>query len=155
MEDPHDKLAPCIIYFWAHGGRFNEYGQALRGENDRLLCGRAFDCGHCNFLQNWVAMRVQEGFIATWECVRCIEISKDSDAESGTRRLIHGIYQAGRSFETDPESLEYDSDQPGIQGCQHIYEFDDYGVEPPRRAGEVCNHESSFLQLVMRRSSGK
>lgn len=151
MEDPHDKVAPCIIYFWAHGGQFNELGQPLRGQNDRLLCGRAYDCGHCNFLQEWIATRIREGFVATWECVRCIEVSKKFDMESQTQRLIHGIYQAGQRFDIDPESLEYDVDQPGLTGCQHVYEADEDNVEPPKKAGEICNHESSFLQLVLRR----
>lgn len=151
MEDPHDKVAPCLIYFWAHGGQFNEAGQPLKGENDHLLCGRAYDCGHCNFLQAWVAHWINQGFAATWECVRCIEKSKKSDIENGTQRRIHGIYQAGRRFDTDPNSLEYDPDQPGLEGCQHVYEVDDDEVEPPKRAGEVCKHESSFLQLVLRR----
>lgn len=151
MEDPHDKLAPCVVYFWAHGGRFTEDGRPIKGDQDRLLCGKAFDCGHCDFLQSWVASAVQSGFVATWECVRCVQKSKKPDAANGVERRVHGIYQAGQRSDVDPDSLEYDDDRPGVQGCQHIYEFDDDEVEPPKRAGEVCGWESSFLQLVLRR----
>ena len=153
MEHPTSKVAACPIYFGANGGHFNELGQAELKEDDRLLCPKAFDCGHCGYLHEWVQARIAEGYSVSWECSRCIGVStyrsRELDKQNGRECIIPGFYQAGQKFDTDPNSLSFDEDRPGIEGCTHILEEDN--PETGQKAGELCGWETSFLQLVLRR----
>lgn len=148
MGNPIEKLAACPIYFGLNGGKFSELGNANATEDDRLLCGRAFDCGHCAALHEWVNVQLSKGYVATWECVTCISRTKKLDDQAEIERVITGYYQAGRR-QTDPSDQNFDPDMPGLEGCTHVFEVDD--DKRGRRAGETCGWESSFLQLVLRR----
>ncbi len=151
MEFPRSKIAACPIFYGAQGGQFNEFGKIVRTQEDdpSVLCGRAFDCGHCSFLQDWIRVKEAQGFEWGWECVTCLNFSKRFDHESGTERLLTGYYQAGRKPSLDPNSLDADPDMPGIDGCTHILEADNQATG--QVAGQVCGWETSFLQLVLRR----
>lgn len=147
--DPASKVAPCAIYFGANGGTFTELGNPIWEEDVRALCGRAHDCGHCQFLHQWVAVQQSKGFSISWECVRCIKKTYKPDMKNDIERVITGYYQAGRRRGLAPDDPDYDQDQPGLEGCTRIFQVDDEEVD--KKAGEVCGWESSFLQLVLRR----
>lgn len=115
----------------------------------RLNCDRAYDCGVCTLLHRWLDAKVLEGYSFGWECDRCIKQTLKANVGNDIEFVITGYYQAGRKFNTDPESGDYDPDVPGIEGCTHVHEFDDPEVN--KRAGESCGWETSFLQLVLRR----
>ncbi len=149
MEHPTAKIAACPIFWGAHGGSFTELGNiSPDSEDDRLLCGRAFDCGHCGFLHEWLTVQVAKGFSWTWECDACLRFSKRFDKDNGIRRVLTGYYQAGRKPTYDPNSLDADPDSPGLEGCTHILEADNPATG--QIAGQVCGWESSYLQLVLR-----
>lgn len=149
MEFPRSKVAPCAIFFGAHGGKFTVLGNVDPDEDDRLLCGKAFDCGHCGFLHQWLQVQVNNGFSCSWECDACLRFSKKFDEENGTRRILTGYYQAGRKPVDDPNSLDGDPDNPGLEGCTHVLEADNPATG--QLSGQVCGWETSFLQLVLRR----
>lgn len=148
MDHPRTHLAPCKLYFGAHGGQFNELGNIrFEDRDDRLLCGRAYDCGHCTFLHHWLGEMQKQGFSPSWECITCIKFSKKFDDANGMQRILTGYYQAGRRRSED--SLQDDPDAPGLEGCLHVLESDN--PETGQVAGQVCGWETSFLQLVLRR----
>ena len=155
MEHPSTKIAPCPIYFGAHGGKFDDLGRALKetdvDEYAPVLCPISFDCGHCEYLHEWIRAWVARGYSIGWECDRCLRRSEKYDKANNIERLLPGFYQAGRRPDLPADDPDYDPDKPGLTGCTHVHAVDADDVEPPKRAGEICGWESSFLQLVMRR----
>lgn len=149
MEHPTSKVAACPIYFGANGGRFSELGRAiLESKDDRLLCGVAFDCGHCSYLAQWVEVQRANGYSVSWECDHCLRVTLKRDRRDNIERVLPGFYQAGRS-NLDPLGKDYDPDLPGLRGCTRILDEDD--EETGQKAGQECGWETSFLQLVLRR----
>lgn len=157
-------FAACPLLFESTGGQLDKRGRPLFtlqegkmvpvGNPQALInCDRAYDCGVCPLLHRWLQNKINEGYSFGWECARCIKTStyrsRELDKKNGLERIVTGYYQAGRRFDTDPESNEFDQDAPGIEGCTHIHEVDDPVVN--KRAGERCGWETSFLQLVLRR----
>lgn len=153
-------LAPCPILFESTGGQLDERGRPLfirQGEEfvplgdpqARINCDRAYDCGVCQLLHGWLKAKIDAGYSFGWECDQCLRDTLKADKENNIDRIVTGYYQAGRRFDIDPQSLEFDPDVPGIEGCTRVYELDD--PENNKRAGERCGWETSFLQLVLRR----
>ena len=133
MEHPV-RVAFCKVLFWKNGGTFTATGLPIIDREHRVRgkCNRAFDCGSCLYLQEWIAFLQSQGWEFGWECDKCLRDTKDSDRAAGVTRSIQGFYQAGRK----PKPLEdpdYDPDQPGLEGCTR------------------CGWETSFLQLVLRK----
>ena len=155
------KVAACPLLFRANGGQFTENGLPIIGgrivhlqdeqieldENDNplypeerqlfapFLCDKAFDCGTCPLLHQWVAGEQASGWVVGWECWICL---KDSWAyERGdpkVERNIAGFYQAGRPPDLIPDDEDYDPDNPPLRGCTS------------------CGKGRSILQLVLRRA---
>lgn len=153
-------LAPCAILFESTGGQLDRKGRPLftlqggdvvpLGSSQALInCDRAYDCGVCPLLHRWLQQKVTEGYSYGWECDQCLRATFKTDRANNIERIVTGYYQAGRKFGISTESPDFDPDQPGLEGCTHVHEFDVPEVE--KRAGEVCGWESSFLQLVLRR----
>lgn len=128
------RVAFCKILFAKNGGRFTATGLPIVNEGARGYCDRAFDCIMCIYLQEWVQVLIQQGWQASWECDACLKATKGSDEAAGVERQVQGFYQAGRAADLQPTSSDYDPDRPALDGCQR------------------CGWETSFLQLVLRRS---
>jgi hypothetical protein len=98
----------------------------------RSLCSRAWDCGRCSLMHEWVRGLATSGWAVGWECVGCLKDTRREDEENGGR-VLPGFYQAGRRFDRTPDDPEFDKDRPALEGCTR------------------CGWESSLLQLVLRR----
>lgn len=140
MEHPV-KVAACKILFGKNGGTFTELGNPIWEKDVKALCDKAWDCGHCPYLHEWVAYRIAEGYSISWECDLCLRQTEKPDKAAGTERIVTGYYQSGRKFQMDSDDPMFDPDRPGLEGCTRVI--------PETR--EVCGWESSFLQLVLRR----
>lgn len=132
MERPV-RVAFCKILFWKYGGQFSSTGIPDLRAQVRGKCTRAYDCGQCSFLQEWLLHLQQQGWGWGWECDRCLRETEDLDRISNIERHVQGFYQAGRKWDRTPDDPDYDPDRPGLEGCTR------------------CTWESSFLQLVIRR----
>ncbi len=142
MERPV-RVAFCKILFASRGGTFDEKGMPRFGvtegkQLDRAIrvrgrCDRAYDCGECPLLHEWLKGLVAEGWSFGWECVTCLKATEEADAAAGGERRVQGFYQSGRRKDLPPDDIDYDPDRPGLEGCTR------------------CGRESSFLQLVLRR----
>lgn len=124
------KTAFCPLYFRAHGGRFTEKGLPIftadeEDENAPGMCGRAFDCGTCSLMVNWIPEMV--GWSAGWECDGCLKETFLQDKEAKTERWLPGFYH---SSQPDEQAQGF------ISGCTR------------------CGWPGSFLQLVFRRPHG-
>lgn len=143
MEYPTAQVAACLIYFGAHGGRFTPEGRPIKTDEDRLLCGRAFDCGSCPFLHQWLQEQIRQGFTPGWECVSCIHRATRYKDANEYETFITGYYHSG---------VADDPDHPGIVGCTHVLREDN--LKTGQKAGEVCGYQSFLLQLVLRKRRG-
>lgn len=135
MEHPV-RVAFCKILFGAMGGRFTLTGLPDFSDKEHVPlgnCDRAYDCGVCQLLQNWLAYLASQGWTWGWECDACLKATERSDRDAGLQRQVQGYYQAGRKRDLSPDDPNYDPDQPALEGCTR------------------CGWESSFLQLVIRR----
>jgi hypothetical protein len=135
MEHPV-RVAFCKILFWKNGGQFSPTGLPVVNAREQVRgkCTRAYDCGQCSYLQEWIAFLQQQGWSFGWECDTCLKKTEVEDRKNGVERHVQGYYQAGRKYETQPEDQwNWDPDRPGLEGCTR------------------CGWESSFLQLVIRR----
>lgn len=135
MEHPV-RVAFCKILFWKNGGQFTATGLPDLSDRKRLVkgrCDKAWDCGQCTFLQEWLQLLQSQGWVWGWECDACLKATEKSDIEQNIQRLVQGFYQSGRKFTTPPDDPNFDPDRPGLEGCTR------------------CGWESSFLQLVIRR----
>lgn len=143
MEHPV-RVAFCKLLFASKGGTFDEKGMPKFGElQGRMLdrtvhvrgrCDRAYDCGECPILHDWLKQLVVQGWNFGWECVTCLKNSQKPDEEHGIERRVQGFYQSGRRSDLPVVDPDYDPDNPGLEGCTS------------------CGHETSFLQLVLRRT---
>lgn len=126
MEHPI-RVAFCPILYTSNGGQLDNKGKAIVSLNNRVRgkCDKAFDCGDCFLLQNWIATCVSEGWIVGWECDDCLHVTK------AVSRQLPGFFQEGRL--DDSSSLNIISQPPSLSGCTR------------------CKKETSFLQLVLRR----
>jgi hypothetical protein len=139
MEHPV-RVSFCKILFGKNGGSFTETGLPILqpGELDddtqvRGKCSRAYDCGSCSYMQEWLVSLQEKGWHVGWECDRCLRESRYSDAETGVTRQVQGFFQAGRKKDKTQDDPDFDPDLPGLEGCTK------------------CGWESSFLQLVLRK----
>jgi hypothetical protein len=132
MEHPV-RTAFCKILFWKMGGAFGPTGLPIIQPGVRGKCNRAFDCGSCSHMHDWLSLLLQQGWTWGWECDKCLRETKDSDDAQNIERSVQGFYQAGRKGDLTEDDPEYDPDRPGLEGCTR------------------CGWESSFLQLVLRR----
>lgn len=146
MEHPV-KAAPCPLLFAANGGRFSRMGLPILGSTElskdaldaisskerppaataALLCDKAFDCGTCPLLHEWVAHEASQGWTASWECNGCV-----SHKEPSVHRRFAGFYQSGRGGYPE-DDYRHDPDNPPLDGCM------------------ACGCASSLLQLVLRK----
>ena len=131
-----DATAFCKILFGVMGGTFSPTGLPVFEEGVRGHCTRAFDCGSCMYMHEWLASLIQHGWTWGWECTKCLKETKPIDDELGIERRVQGFYQAGRRHSLTQEDPDFDPDRPGLEGCTR------------------CGWESSFLQLVLRRPRG-
>jgi len=130
------RVAFCKILFWKNGGSFSPTGLPIfRSTDERVQgrCTRAYDCGQCSYLQEWLVFLQQQGWAWGWECDACLRKTLEEDRKSNIERHVQGYYQAGRRWDRTPDDPEYDPDRPGLEGCTR------------------CGWESSFLQLVIRK----
>jgi hypothetical protein len=145
MEHPV-KTAPCPLLFAANGGRFNQLGLPVfnttaldpNDPEDAYVaatnCDRAYDCGVCPLLIQWIDARIAEGWNIGWECTKCLNDSFTFERDNpDVERKLAGYYQAGRDPMLTPDDEDYDPDRPPLTGCTS------------------CGWGSSFLQLVLRR----
>jgi len=132
MEHPV-RAAFCKILFWKMGGTFGPTGLPILQEGVRGKCNRAFDCGSCSHMQDWLTLLYQQGWSWGWECDRCLRETLSEDEAQNIERRVQGFYQAGRSSQRMEDDPDFDPDRPGLEGCTR------------------CGWESSFLQLVLRR----
>lgn len=137
MEHPV-RSAFCPLYFRAHGGQFlitrpcSAETFVVRGTpifRDGVLgtCDRPFDCGTCPLMSQWVVEMVAAGWAVGWECDQCLKDTLLEDKIQGVQRELPGFFQS-----CQPD----DADQPPIGGCTR------------------CGWQTSFLQIILRRSSG-
>lgn len=125
------RVAFCQFLFARNGGTFDSRGLPIFNDPDaedgfpaRGKCDRAYDCGYCPLLREWVEARQVEGFDVGWECDECLKISYTCERNNPeVERVLPGFYQSGRR--DDPETT--------LEGCTS------------------CRKESSFLQLILRR----
>jgi hypothetical protein len=124
------RVAPCPLLFERNGGTFDERGRPILhdveddGYAARAKCDRAFDCGLCPLVADYVNGMAREGFRVGWECSDCLSVSYQYERNNPeVERILPGFYQAG--WKNDPETP--------LEGCTS------------------CRKESSFLQLVLRR----
>ena len=127
------RVAFCKVLFWKNGGQFTPTGLPIFKHRIRGRCSRAFDCGACSYLQEWIAYLASQGWSWGWECDKCLKETKKTDEANGLVRSVQGFYQAGRRSDRTPDDPDYDPDRPGLEGCT------------------TCGWETSFLQLVVRR----
>lgn len=133
MERPV-RVAFCKILFAKNGGTFTQTGLPIMQKGVRGKCNRAFDCGSCPHMQEWITAQVQkEGWDWGWECGKCLRETRATDEAQNIERAVQGFFQSGRRKDLTPDDPDYDSDLPGLEGCTR------------------CGWESSFLQLVLRR----
>lgn len=140
MEHPV-KTAPCPLYFAAHGGQFTQLGMPIlrdieAGEAQYLpvYCDRAYDCGVCPLMHEWVEHRIAEGWSVGWECDKCLKDTWQTERDrKDIERALPGFYQAGRAPDLQEGDRNFDPDRPPLTGCTR------------------CGWGSSFLQLVLRR----
>lgn len=126
------RVAFCPLLFARNGGAFDSRGLPIFNDPDaedgfpaRGKCDRAYDCGLCPLLGEWVEARQSEGWSVGWECSDCLQFSYLFERNNHeVERLLPGFYQAGRKH--DPETP--------LEGCTS------------------CMKETSFLQLVLRRA---
>lgn len=122
MEYPV-QVAFCPLLFAHNGGQFSENGKPIfSGEDIRGSCDEGYDCGDCLIMQAWLDQLQTEGWKYGWECLMCLSTTKD------TPRQLPGHFQEGRS------EIQEGEDRPSVPGCTG------------------CGWESSFLQLVLRRT---
>jgi hypothetical protein len=134
-----DRPPFCKILFGKNGGKFTATGLPDFNREDeddwvRGCCTRAFDCGSCLFLQEWLAALQAQGWEFGWECDQCLRETLPLDRQNGVTRSVQGFYQAGRRAGLTPDDPDYDPDMPGLEGCTRN-----------------CGWESSLLQLVLRK----
>lgn len=132
MEFPV-RVAFCKVLFWKNGGRFSATGLPVLEDQIRGSCDRAYDCGECSYLNDWIYWLSSQGWAWGWECDKCLRETKLEDARSAVERHVQGFFQSGRSG-LGPGDPDFDPDSPTISGCT--------------RCGF---RETSFLQLVIRR----
>jgi hypothetical protein len=145
MEHPV-KTAPCPLFFAANGGRFNQLGMPVfrsdtfdqNDPDDAFVaatnCDRAYDCGACPLLIQWIEHEVAQGWTVGWECTKCLNDSLLYERDNpDVQRRLAGFYQSGRRPELTPDDEDFDPDRPHLAGCTS------------------CGWQSSFLQLVLRR----
>lgn len=127
MSDP-TKAAACPLYFSAHGGQFDRRGNPIfNGIPIPAVCDRAFDCGTCSLMTQWVSSMVASGWVVGWECDKCLKETFLEDKGGGRGRIVPGFYHSGRRD---------DPDNGGLTGCTR------------------CGWESSFIQIILRRPHG-
>ena len=129
------------ILFGANGGQFTPdthlpiMHQEVGDFGIRARCSRPWDCGTCSLMRKWIEARQAQGWFSGWECSDCLKRTAKFDlGDGGGGRELPGFYQAGRRA-YPPDDLNYDADRPGLLGCTR------------------CGFETSFLQLVLRRTS--
>jgi hypothetical protein len=84
-------------------------------------------------MKEWIGVMQVRGWIAGWECDDCLKKTESRDEADGlVGQRLPGFYQAGRLPCADRNDLNYDNAK--LEGCTR------------------CGHETSFLQLVLRRS---
>lgn len=136
MEHPV-RVAFCKVFFWKNGGQFNDTGLPVFEDDVRGNCDRAWDCGVCTYLGEWIEWLASQGWEWGWECDRCLRLTLAKDRHEGVERHVQGFYQAGRRSDLSPSDPEYkwegDPDLPALEGCTR------------------CGEGTSFLQLVIRR----
>jgi hypothetical protein len=118
-----ERSAFCLLLFGSNGGQFDELGRPIfRGQLG--TCGRAFDCGTCPLMREWMLKLAQDGWEWGWECDQCLKNTFDTDHAREVERILPGYYQSSQ-----PD----DEDHPPIEGCTR------------------CGWQTSFLQLILRR----
>lgn len=145
MEHPV-KTAPCPLYFRAQGGQFDRLGNPIVGRAAiaryeiealsssesgaaalaPLLCDRAYDCGVCPLLHEWVAGEMTQGWSVDWDCWVCLKHNTAGKDGPEVEKRCTGFYQSGRPADED-------DDHPPLTGCTS------------------CGQPRSILQLVLRR----
>ena len=132
---PHPtRAAFCPIFFGANGGKFTpDTHLPIMRKGIRGLCNRPWDCGACSLLREWIDAKQREGWVVGWECDDCLKRTRKWDDTDGGGRELPGFYQAGR-LPRPKDDPEYDKDKPKLEGCTR------------------CGYETSFLQLVLRRT---
>jgi hypothetical protein len=118
------KTAFCPLYFSAHGGRFTDRGHPIFSDQVPGLCDRAFDCGTCSEVSNWVSQMVPAGYRVGWECDKCLKETLFEDRGLGVHRVLPGLYQSSQPDEYEPGFLS---------GCTR------------------CGWPGTFLQIILRR----
>jgi len=142
MEHPF-RVAFCKVFFAKNGGTFTEYGLPIFSAADhseeypaRGYCDKAFDCGSCAYLQEWLWSLYDKGWEIGWECDQCLRDTIRQDFYDKTERKVEGFFQSGRpKLPVDHPDYwhEHDEDSGGLEGCTR------------------CGWGSSFLQLVLRK----
>jgi hypothetical protein len=157
------KTAFCPLFFASNGGQFNSLGMPMFGgrqmnyedgadtpdteedENGDIVrlvdpfavasnCDRAFDCGTCHLIHQWVNGKISEGWAIGWECDDCLHEWKHARKHRPDLEWqLAGFYQSGVVPEVGPEDDDYDPDKTICDGCTS------------------CGRSSSFLQLILRR----
>lgn len=150
MEHPV-KVAPCPLLFASTGGKFDSRGLPIVGQRvvsstevetggddpqyANLLCDRAYDCGECPLIHEWVGGQLAEGWSVGWECIDCLRDTYHLERDNPDfERVVPGFYQAGRSPDLVDGDDDYDPDHPQLDGCTS------------------CGRGSSLLQLILRRA---
>lgn len=129
----------CQILFWSNGGRFTPNGLPIWEDQVRGLCYRAYDCGECSYLNEWVKILVSQGHEVGYWCDQCLK-----DTHRKLNRRPYGFYQEGRAPDLPEDHEDYSADKPKLDGCTRILPD-----------GTRCGWQSSFLQLtVIFRSEG-
>jgi hypothetical protein len=138
------KIAFCPILFTANGGKFDELGRPLFEDGVRALCDRPYDCLSCSYMQQQIQSLYADGWtLITWECFKCIEVTKYRDKFNPETRMFEpvglpmevrlpGFFQEGRAYDATNRP-DYSNEIPYLTGCTR------------------CGVESSFLQLVLRK----
>ena len=138
------RVAFCPLFFSSNGGEFDQNGlpRVFRVDDEekpklvgrlwvRGKCKKAYDCGSCSLMREWVEGEQRRGWVVGWECSQCLKLTKKEAASEG--RVLPGFYQSGRHPDLTMDDPDYDKDKPKLSGCTR------------------CGYETSFLQLVLRR----
>lgn len=158
------KVAWCNLLFKSNGGQLNEKGAPVFRSSEsfhspRGACSKAFDCGACDIMIQYLEECVSQGWDVGWECIDCLK----PDTPSGIERVLPGYYQSGRDpkypepYHKRVEMMQLNraSKRQGFREYKFGH-YDNQDSDKPWATASItgctnCGWQSSFLQLVLRR----